>query len=400
MQNIDKRTLPKSIETIKRISETKTRKNKEEILNKAKNFKIQQSNIELAKPTHRKRKFITIQEYQSFLKQGRKMSELNVECLKGLIFFYNSMLKGKIQLSKEKFTKLYNKGITLDEIATRHNIRKDQMCFLREYYGIKRKGARYQKRLVEEKPLSQEAKNVIIGSLLGDGHISGWGDYREKHSETQVGYLEWKASFFPYLINKKSFTARSYFMDKRNEKNKKKLYTFAFRTTTHSFIQKMEKIFYKEKNNRRIKIIPLNIADYINRQVLAIWFMDDGSTDWGYRNGVKKYKNLKPSCKISTQGFSIEDVNLLINIINKNWGLNTYLGYRWSKKQLREMPIIRMDADSSVKFINIVKPYILSELKYKINEQEYLKHIKYIRHVNKEKILLNFRKKHNITNRN
>ena len=212
---IDKRTLPKSQDTINKISESKLEHSRSNILQSAESFTQEQSNRKLAIPTHRKKEHITLEEYQSLLKQGKTVSDIIKTASKHLIYFYNVLLRGEINLTKEEFVKLYEEGKSLDEIAELHKIAREHMTFLREFYGIKRKGATFHRRINNEKLLSQEAKDVIIGSILGDAHIAKGGYLSEKHSEKQEEYIKWKAEFLKGITTDKSWNYSEY-IDKRS----------------------------------------------------------------------------------------------------------------------------------------------------------------------------------------
>jgi transposase-like protein len=357
---IDRRTLPKKSSVIKQISETKQEQGREQILDKIKECDLEQSDIKLAIPTHRKAKQISFEEYQALIKQGKTVLEITEMTSKHLVYFYNAMLKGKINLSKEEFIQLYDQGKSLDEIAELKNINREHMTYLREFYGIKRKGATFQKRMANEKPLSQEAKDVIIGSLLGDGHITKWGYFSEKHSPAQLEYLKWKASFFKDITTDKSW---DYYesIDKRSGSTIK---THSFRTTAHSFLYEMRNKFYKEIDGKWTKIIPNDIADMINEQILAIWFMDDGKTDWHYRKGIKQSDGSKPICTLCTDSFSREDMEKISKILKYK--------YQWDVKPSNYRNRLVFTAESSVNFTKIIMPFCVKPMLYKINEEEYI----------------------------
>jgi len=385
----DKRTLPRSNKVIKQISETKKEKSRQELLTKTKSFRLKQSNKQLAKPTHRKKKHISLEKYQKLLKEGKSVPEIIQTTSKHLIYFYNTLLKGKINLTKEEFKEKYNNGISLDKISKEKNIPREHLTFLREFYGIKRKGATFQRRLKNEKPLNRRTKDIIIGSLLGDGGIGRFGYFYEKHSEKQVGYLEWKGAHFKNILTPKSYSCYV----SKDKRSGTTIYSFSLRTITHNFIKELERKFYKIINGKKIKIIPNDIEKILNKQVLAIWFMDDGNTDWLYRNGIKKCQNATRQCKISSQSFTLEENKLLQKILLKKWGLKTNIRFR--NKEEQKLPVLRFDCISSKKLTKILKPFATKELLYKFDEKEHLKHRKKI--FDKEKILQSFKKRHNLS---
>lgn len=377
-------------ETIEKISDTKLETSRQKIINGfVKNNIPGQSNIKLAIPSHRTREWISFEEFKKLIKKGKTLQELRLIYSKHLIAFYSFLSQGKATLTKEQFIEEYEKGISLNEIAKSYNIPREHITYLREYYGIKRKGATYQKRLQNEVPLSQEAKDVIIGSLLGDGHITKWGYFSEKHSEKQVEYLEWKGEILKDIMTNKSYSIYSS-IDKRS---RTQIESFTLRTITHSFIYEIRENFYQKRGEKWVKTIPKNIKDLLNEKILAIWFMDDGNTDWGYRNGTKEYPNSKPQCKICSESFSLEENIFIGEILKEKYGLITNI--RFKNPSLNEQPYLRFDCDSSLKLIEIIKKFITRDLLYKVDEQEYLKHQLF--YFNKDIIKKIFITKHKIS---
>jgi len=364
MNEIDKRTLPKDPEVIKQISETKRELSREAILDNAKKFDLKESEVQLTIPSHRKKEYISLEEYQSLLKQGKTVLEITKTISRHLINFYNVLLRGDINLSKEEFEEMYDSGMTLDEMGKTKGVARENMTFLREFYGIKRKGATFQKRIAKEVPLSQEAKDVIIGSMLGDGHITKWGYYSEKHSPKQLEYLKWKASFFKDITTDKSW---DYYetIDKRSGSLVK---THSFRSTAHSFLYEMRRLWYKDIDGVWTKVVPIEIAEWMNEQILAIWFMDDGKTDWTYRNGIKQSSGSNPISQLCTDSFRVQESQNLCSILKLKYNLDSKVNMRGR---------IIFTAESTNTLHQILQPYFHKTITYKIDEQAFLKHKNY-----------------------
>ena len=358
MNNIDRRTLPKKESVIQQISETKQKNGRREILNKIIDNNQTQINNNLAICSHRKLKHISFEDYKNRIKNGETINDIIKTTSKHLIYFYNALLKNKVNLDKKEFQKMYDEGMSLDQISEAKHINREHMTYLREFYGIKRKGATYQNRLSNEKPLSQEAKDIIVGSMLGDGHLTKWGYFSEKHSPKQLEYLQWKASFFPHITTKTSW---SYYeeIDKRSGSVIK---SHNFRTRTHSWLQEMEKLWYKNIDKKRTKVVPNEITDWMNETVLAVWFMDDGKTDWCYRNGKKEWENAKPTSQICTDSFSENDLHKLIIILKLKFSLDTTINKRNR---------LFFNTENAAKLLKIIKPLIHNNLLHKVSEDIY-----------------------------
>src|ERR1035437_5433860 len=137
-----------------KIAATKNESSRQEVLEGISECDMDQVELKLAIPTHRKKRHITFEEYKEMVKSGMTPQQIIEQTSKHIIYFYNALLAGKIKLGKDEFEREYLSGTSLDELGIKHNIPRSHMTFLREFYGIKRKGATFQKRLTIEKPLS------------------------------------------------------------------------------------------------------------------------------------------------------------------------------------------------------------------------------------------------------
>jgi hypothetical protein len=361
------RRLKMSTETMKK---TKNEKYRMSLVEKIPTCTFHQVEHNLTIASHRTNSRLTFEEFKTRITNGEYAIDLSREYDKHSIAFYCSLLLGKINLDKETFIKEYESGKELDEIGEKYNVTRDNITQLRDFYGIKRKGATFIKRVNEEMPLTEEAKQVIVGSLLGDGTISKGGDFREKHSLKQEEYLKWKAEKIGHIVNDVSR------YDNFDERYDKMISGYLIRTKTHSFLIDLEKLFYKKIDDvKRIKIIPENISEYLNPLVLAIWFMDDGTTGWNYRHGVKQSENAYPYCALCTDGFSNSDIENLIIAIKHVFGLNAEYHMHCNHNENQDVKVrIRFDVQETKKLFEIIKPHIHQNLLYKINGEEYVKY--------------------------
>lgn len=364
-----------------KISETKNKINQEKLVDMAKDNNMITASNSLKIASHRNKKHISFEEYKTLILEGKSSDEIIKTTSKHLIYFYNAILKGKITLTKENFINMYDSGLSLEEIAIKENMPREHITFLRDMYGVKRKGAKFINRKKNEKDLSKEAQDLIIASLLGDGGINPWGYFFETHSEKQISYLEWKAQYLRDLWGIKPFSAAKD-IDKRSNQT---IYSFRFRANTHSFTKKLREDFYP--NN--VKIIPNYVYDNLNEFQLAVWFMDDGSTDWSTRASI----NTNPCCKISSQSFTLEENHLLQKTLNDRWNITPQIKFRLNKKGL-QIPYLQFNTKATELLFNIIKPYIHKDLSYKINKDQYLLHK--AKKWEKEKLITQFIDKHNL----
>lgn len=115
--------------------------------------------------------------------------------------------------------------------------------------------------------LSKRQRELIVGLLLGDGHLetqNGGRTYRLKveHGAAQRDYLVWLAKEFQDWLHS------GWYEKQRGEK-----VVYGFTTVSHPAFRFYAKQFYQVGKKR----IPPLIKRLMSPLSLAIWFFDDGS---------------------------------------------------------------------------------------------------------------------------
>lgn len=119
--------------------------------------------------------------------------------------------------------------------------------------------------------LTDEQREIILGSLLGDGTMNApsakTARMVEGHSLKQRAYTDWKADLLGDLVSQR------YEATKKDSKTGKvyKAWLFATKTTTH--LREFYDLFYGSGE----RLFPSNLADLMTPRMLAVWYMDDGS---------------------------------------------------------------------------------------------------------------------------
>lgn len=197
-------------------------------------------------------------------------------------------------------------------------------------------------------PLPKYAREVVYGSMFGDGGVyrstkSRHFHYMECHSPNQREYIKWKyAVLFPLGTNGIKESTRFHRIRLKNYT------TLKFRTKNHSYFTRLRRYFYvcgKKKINRRL----LNKLTDVG---LAVWFMDDGH--------CHKNNNGYPQLNISTCDFSEKENDLIVSYFSEVWGINVRIHNR------KKYPVLYFNKPNAVKFIKIIRPYILPCMEYKI----------------------------------
>lgn len=191
--------------------------------------------------------------------------------------------------------------------------------------------------------ISSEQKQIIIGKLLGDGHMETVNGktfcLKIEHSLKQKEYVDW-------LYGKLENLAASPPRSKTQTVNGKEYGKYWFNTSYSSSFRFYYHQFYQDKK----KVAPPVIKRLLTPLALAIWFMDDGSI----KSRFHKAKI------INTQSFDRISLKRLRNALELNFNLKTALRNQAEGKQIY---ILGSEAD---KFKTIIGKYILPSFIYKL----------------------------------
>lgn len=184
--------------------------------------------------------------------------------------------------------------------------------------------------------LTKFERQIIIGSLLGDGYmriVPGRSDafLEINHSIKAKEYVDYKYESLKRLCKSAP----------RERKTNDGRVAYRFYTKQHKELSELYGQFYK----RGKKIIPSDIV--IDSVILAVWYMDDGS------------KSRDRDVYLNTQQFSIADQNKLLYCL-RLLGIQARLNK--DKKYFR----IRILKNSISNFMEIISPHIIDSMKYKL----------------------------------
>lgn len=202
--------------------------------------------------------------------------------------------------------------------------------------------------------LNQIQKDLIIGSLLGNGNMQTYSNgktwrYSAVHKSEHMAYIYYKYDILKDFCGtefKESIT-----FDKRTHKNYSR---YSFNTLTQSSLRFFANMFYKydKKNKFWLKVIPTRIELFLTPRALAFFYMNDGALKW------KKHSILTRFC---TDNFSYDDVKRLQKVLVKKYKIESTLSK--SKKGYR---IEISSKKSGILFYEIIKPYMHNSMIYKI----------------------------------
>lgn len=181
--------------------------------------------------------------------------------------------------------------------------------------------------------LTKRQTSIVVGKLLGDGSL------RKKtntlleinHSFKERDYVSWLYSELSAFVT----TPPKLRMSGKNR--------FAFRFTTVS-LEALNPLYEEFYSKKEYKSVPESLK--LDPLILAIWLMDDGSKD-------------RDSLYLNTQQFDLHDQQLLLKKLS-DIKLIGFLNK--DKKYFR----IRLLKESSLRLIELIDPYILDSMRYKV----------------------------------
>ena len=175
----------------------------------------------------------------------------------------------------------------------------------------------------EELSLPPIQREVLIGILLGDGSLqteSKGKTYRLRitQSEEHNEYL-----LHLYHIFKKFTTSppiKHMYQDKRDPS--KTYMSWSFATTQQGCFSFYGQQFYGPDG---VKKVPKIIGELLQPRSIAYWYMDDGAQKWkGKSKGVR----------FCTDGFLTSDVQILADLLRKEYNLETNLESKGKNKRV------------------------------------------------------------------
>lgn len=193
-------------------------------------------------------------------------------------------------------------------------------------------------------PLSDQAKAIILGSLLGDGSLQVQNKYRHarfqmRHSVQQAEYFYWKVSALKEIAGSKSVQYQK--KDGYSTRNKLRFGSRALPALTD---------LYQLTYTRRVLRIRRKWLNQMTALSLTIWWCDDGSLISNSRKGV-----------FCTDSFEKNAVKILARYFDKVWGVKTIVAPVGQKRNGRYRQYWRLWIRSTSelqKFLRIILPQI------------------------------------------
>ncbi len=197
-------------------------------------------------------------------------------------------------------------------------------------------------------PLSNQTKEIILGSLLGDGSLKVNKFYKNarfsfRHSIKQEAYFHWKVKQLQEISSAKHYWLQQ--PDQGFSKECKLRYqSRALESLTDLFNMT------SKRGKLRIKRQWLN---YLTPLSLAIWWLDDGSIIANGRKGV-----------LCTDGFDEKSVQILARYLQIVWKIQAHvapIGVKRAGQQDKYWRLWFRSTGELTKFLQLILPHIKVE---------------------------------------
>lgn len=199
---------------------------------------------------------------------------------------------------------------------------------------------------------SQELKGFFTGLILGDGTI----DVGIHKRAFRIKSISKDFINMLYLVISKNTNfkvhTKEHDAELRDGVFHKKYWEL--KISAHPYFSKKYHNFYDDKRHRKIYSETL---DWLNPIGLACWYMSDGYVCHVGKNSGHIYGR---RIEIATDRYYPEDIQLMIQKLKSKFGIESSMITRG--KTFR----IRIKTESYEKFIDLISPYIVSSMLYKL----------------------------------
>ena len=198
--------------------------------------------------------------------------------------------------------------------------------------------------MIKDLIIENDLKQLLIGSLLGDGSFVSVGKYAKNkclsiaHSIKQKDYLLYKWN----ILNKYNLVPPIRESKVNNSRYTHELTECRLKTRLHPIFTEIRNLYYDSNNRKRVSLEFVRDIDALG---LAIWYMDDGYVT-------------KNSCILSTCSFTLEEQTLLANLLLEKFNLHFNVGKHNNSMYLQ--------AKDFPKFVNLIRVFIIPSMQYKL----------------------------------
>jgi recombination protein RecA len=204
--------------------------------------------------------------------------------------------------------------------------------------------------VAEQRRLSEQQLQLILGSLMGDGNLSpnrrgrSGTRFRMGHGVEQAAYLDWKVSLLGNIPHARTQNAKGA--------------VFADFTPLPELSELHEAVYFGDGKKHLT-------WDYLKRLTplaLAVWYMDDGSFTLRSKGVQKRTAGGTGRIAICVEAMSPGSRERLVHYLRDTHGLDVKLIYPGARKK----SVLQFSTEASEKFQKLVAPYLHPSMEYKL----------------------------------
>lgn len=208
--------------------------------------------------------------------------------------------------------------------------------------------------------LTKEQKSILLALCIGDGCLrkpnKGSVQLEIGHSIKQLEYCTWKRDLVYSILGGIKPPKISMKLVKLKKYGEYQACRFV---KTHPYFKELRNKLYCNG----VKRITEDILDMLTIQGLAIWYMDDGS--FYKKDNEDGTKSICFDLRISTDCFSKEENEMIVDYLYNTYGVKFYV-FKYHPEHNGGAWILRARREGAIKFINLIKPYVIPSMQYKI----------------------------------
>ncbi len=191
--------------------------------------------------------------------------------------------------------------------------------------------------------LSDRCREVILGTLLGDGSLKVNRGYKNarlsfRHSINQKEYFFWKVNILQEICSPK------FFWEQPVEKEEKGGSKLRFQSAALPELTEIHHLITKRGKMR----VGRKWLNQLTPLSLAVWWMDDGSLVVNSRRGV-----------FCTDSFSYEEQKIIARYLQVVWKIKTQIGSHKDKKSGTQFYRLWIRSTEELKkLLRVILPYV------------------------------------------
>lgn len=208
---------------------------------------------------------------------------------------------------------------------------------------------------IVDKGVDDTQKQVILGTLLGDGSITNYKRFRDgkrsmitfMQSSMHSSYFFFKARVFSDLV--------ASVQKQKSGWNKVPMW-YGFLSSNPILMNYLTKLGMVDVEISK-RVIPKGLFEQVTPIALAIWYCDDGSINDRGRGA-----------QLSTHGFTEEENYRIASEMQEKWGIkvHVYKDKRVRKRCKDKGNFLCIFSDSAGRFFTLIHPYVPIEMGYKL----------------------------------